>query len=305
MRIVIVGAGGVGGYFGGLLARAGHEVVMLARGPHLAALQERGIEVRTPDETFQVSVTATDDPKALGRADYVIVAVKGYSLSEVAHVVRTLAEAGSVIVPLLNGVEVVDRLIGHGVLENQILGGLTSISAVRIGPGVVERLSPFQRVVVGEVAGGTSDRVERIVEALRVSGAEAEASDDINAAIWRKFAFIASMAAACGVARLPIGPLQATELGRSVIDRLVREALAVGRSRGVALPETEADRILDLFATLPAAMKPSLLLDLEAGGPTEIDDLSGAVSRLGRQLGIETPSHDRVTATLGVKGTSI
>lgn len=301
MRIVIVGAGGVGGYFGGLLARAGHEVAMLARGPHLAALQERGIEVRSPEETFQAAVEATDDPRALGGADYGIVAVKGYSLSEVAPVVRTLAESGSVIVPLLNGVEVVERLIGHGVHEARVLGGLTSISAARVGPGVVERRSPFQRVVVGEVAGGTSDRAEKFVKALRDAGAEAEVSADVSAAIWRKFAFIASMAAACGLARSPIGPLRATELGRLLIDRLVREALAVAKGRGVALPETEAEQTLHLFATLPAEMKPSLLLDLEAGGPTEIDDLSGAVSRLGRRLGIETPVHDAATAALSVQ----
>lgn len=300
MRIVIVGAGGVGGYFGGLLARAGVEVAMLARGPHLAALRERGIEVRTPEETFRVPVTATDDPEALGLADYSIVAVKGYSLAEVAPVIRRLAESGSVIVPLLNGVEVVERLIGHGVPQDQILGGLTSISAVRVGPGVVERRSPFQKVVVGEVAGGPSERVARIVEALNDSGAEAEAAADVSAAIWRKFAFIASMAAACGLARSPIGPLRSTELGRLLIERLVREVLAVAKGQGVALPETEAERILHLFATLPAEMKPSLLLDLEAGGPTEIDDLSGAVSRLGRRLGIETPVHDTATAAIGV-----
>ena len=124
MRIAILGAGGVGGYYGGILARAGHEVVMLARGTHFDALQARGIEIRTPEGSFTVPAEATDDPHALGQAEYAILAVKNYSLPEVAPVVRTLAGAGAVILPLLNGVEVVDRLLRHGVPRDRVLGGL-------------------------------------------------------------------------------------------------------------------------------------------------------------------------------------
>jgi 2-dehydropantoate 2-reductase len=272
---------------------------MLARGAHLDALRVRGIEIRNPEGSFTIPIEATGDPHALGRADYAIVAVKNYSLPEIAPVVRTLAEAGSVIVPLLNGVEVVERLLRHGVPSDRVIGGLTAINAVRVGPGVVERKSPFQRIVVGEVTGGISGRAERIASALRGAGVEAEVTGDITAEIWRKFAFIASMAAACGLARTPVGPLRETPLGRLLIERAVREAVAVGRSRGVGFSEDEEAKILRFIDSVPAGMKPSLLLDLEAGGPTEIDDLSGAVSRLGRQTGVETPVHDTATAALG------
>ena len=144
-----------------------------------------------------------------------------------------------------------------------------------------------------------SGRAEPIVSALRDSGVEAEATGDITAEVWRKFAFIASMAAACGLARSPVGPLRQTPLGRLLIERAVREAVAVARSLGVTLRKDEEASILRFIDTVPAAMKPSFLLDLEAGGPTEIDDLSGAVSRLGRQAGVETPVHDTATAALG------
>jgi 2-dehydropantoate 2-reductase len=299
MRIAILGAGGVGGYFGGVLARAGHEVVMLARGAHLHALQTRGIEVRTPEGHFIASVAATDNPAALGTAEYTIVAVKNYSLAEIAPAVRGMAAMGSVIVPLLNGVEVVDRLVALGVPADQVLGGLTGISVARLGPGVVERTSPFQRVIVGEVRGGKSQRAERISATLRDAGVEAVATDDISAEIWRKFALIASMAAACGLARSPVGLLRETALGQLLIERAVREAVAVAHARGIALPEDEPQHIVRRINSVPAAMKPSLLLDLEAGGPTEIDDLSGTVSRLGRLAGIDTPVHDTATAALG------
>ena len=218
----------------------------------------------------------------------------------IAPTVRALAEAGAVIVPLLNGVDVVDRLLRLGVPEQRILGGLTAISTVRVGPGIVERKSPLQRVVVGEVTGGTSPRAERIVFALRKAGVTAEVAEDITVEIWRKFAFIASLAAACGLARTAVGPLQETPLGRLLIERAVREAVAVARSLGVRLPEGEELNILRFALSVPPGMKPSFLLDLEAGGPTEIDDLSGAISRLGRQTGVETPVHDTATAALGV-----
>ena len=122
---------------------------------------------------------------------------------------------------------------------------------------------------------------------------------DIAAEVWRKFAFIASLAAACGLARSPVGPLRETPLGRLMIERAVCEAVAVARSLGVDLPENEETSILRFVDSVPAGMKPSFLLDLEAGGPTEIDDLSGAVSRIGRQVGVQTPVHDTATAALG------
>ncbi|HYG65853.1 MAG TPA: ketopantoate reductase family protein [Thermoanaerobaculia bacterium] len=298
MRIAVLGAGGVGGYFGGALARAGHPVALLARGAHLEALRQRGLEVRTPEETYTVAVEAVDDPEGLGPAGLVLVAVKSYSLPEVAPAARLLAERGAVVVPLLNGVEAADRLVESGVPAGQILGGLTEISAVRTGPGVVERRSPFQRVVVGERAGGASERAERIAAAFREAGAEGRVSTDITLDLWRKFAFISAMSAACGLARAPVGTIRSAPLGHLLIERALREVVAVGQARGVALTGEDEARILDFVDTMPGGLKPSFLLDLEAGGPTEIDDLSGAVSRLGRLAGVETPLHDAATAAL-------
>lgn len=301
MRITILGAGGVGGYYGGLLARAGHPVALLARGAHLEALRARGLEVRTPEESFTVGVEAADDPQALGPADLAVVAVKSYSLSEIAPAARLLAESGADIVPLLNGVEAADRLIASGVPASRVLGGLTEISAARVAPGVVERRSPFQRVVVGELAGGFSGRAERIATAFSEAGADAKASADITADLWRKLAFIATMAAACGLARSPVGPIRDAPLGHLLIERAVREVVAVARGRGVALGDEDAVRILAFIGSLAPGIKPSFLLDLESGGPTELDDLCGAVARIGREVGVETPVHDVATAVLGVE----
>ncbi len=306
MKIAILGAGGVGGYYGGLLARNGHQVCVLARTSNLAVLLERGIEVRMPGETFTVPVVASDNVKDFGAVECVILAVKGYSLAEIAPAATLLAEQGALIVPLLNGVEVVDKLVACGVPRTQILGGLTAISAVRVGPGIFERRSPFQRVVLGELDGQAKSQPERagrvaaIVQAFRDVGVEANVSSDITADLWRKFAFIASMAAACGLSRSALGPLRATPLGHLLIERAVREVVNVARARKIALADDEAERTIKNIDALPAAMKPSLLIDLEAGRPTEIEDLSGAVSRLGKACGVETPVHDTAAAAIGV-----
>jgi 2-dehydropantoate 2-reductase len=301
MRIAILGAGGVGGYYGGALARAGHPVAMLARGAHLDTLRAAGLEVRTPEGTFTVAVEAAGDPAALGEAELAVVAVKTYSLPEIVPAARLLAERGAIVLPLLNGVDAADRLVEGGVPGSQVLGGLAEISAARIGPGVVERRSPFQRVVLGERAGGgLSERAERIAAVFREAGVEARVSADITLDLWRKLAFIASMAAACGLARSSIGPVRRAPLGPLLIERAVREVAGVARARGVALTAEDEAKILAFANGLPDPMKPSLLLDLESGGPTEIDDLSGAVSRLGRQAGVETPVHDVATAALSV-----
>jgi 2-dehydropantoate 2-reductase len=310
MKIAILGAGGIGGYYGGLLAHNGHHVCVLARTANLAALQDRGIEVRTPGETFTVPVQASDDVKTFGPVECAIVAVKNYSLAEIAPAASWLAAQGALILPLLNGVEVMDRLVACGVPRNQLLGGLTTISVVRTASGIFERRSPFQRVSLGELDSqiksqpARAQRVNAIVQAFHDAGVDTEISADITADLWRKFAFIASLAAACGLSRSAIGPLRDTSLGHLLIERAVREVVSVARARKIALADDEGERIVKNIDGLPDRMKPSLLIDLEAGRPTEIEDLSGAVSRLGRLAGVETPVHDTAAAAIGVSGKS-
>src|SRR5437899_2450043 len=157
MKVVVLGAGAVGAYYGGQLARAGHEATCFARGATLAALRERGLEIRTPEGAFPARVAATDRVEALGSADFAILAVKSYSLEPIAPAVRHCAQQGTAVVPLLNGVETLERLVQLGVPPAAVIGGLTTISVVRAAPGVVERRGPLQIVVVGEFAGGLTE----------------------------------------------------------------------------------------------------------------------------------------------------
>ena len=302
MRFAVIGAGGIGGYFGAGLSRAGHDVRLLARGAHLEAIRSRGLEVREPEGTWTAKPMATGDPGALGPVDVVVVSVKSYSLAEVTSIVRGLAEGGAVVVPLLNGVTAFDELAAAGVPKGNILPGLAVISVDKSAPGVVTRRSDFRSIVVGECGGGPSERGERIAAALRETGADVKVSEDIGLALWTKFLFLSTIAAACGLARAPIGAVREARYGTLLLERALRETAAIARRRGIALPEREEEeRILPRIAALAGGLKPSFLLDLEKGGPNELEVLSGAISRFGRACGVETPVHDAAVAAFSAK----
>lgn len=298
MKIAMLGAGGVGGYYGAVLARAGHQVSVLARGDNLAAIRQHGLRVDSPDGSFTVQVHADDDANRMLDAEAAIIAVKSYSLESVAPAARALAAAGAFLVPLLNGVDAADRLAASGVPRSSLLGGLTYISVARSEPGRFQRRSPFARVVVGELDGGASERAERLAGALRDAGVDARADADIMVELWRKLIFLASIAGACALARADIGTVRNARLGIDVLRRAVDEGVAIARARGVALPEDQAQRTMAQIAEFPDPVKPSLVLDVEKGRTTEIDILSGAIADMGRAAGIATPFHDVAAAAI-------
>jgi 2-dehydropantoate 2-reductase len=298
VKVIVLGAGAIGAYYGGQLARTGHDVTLYARGDNLVAIRERGLQIRTPDGASTVKLAATDRVEELGDADFAILGVKVYSLDSIGSVVKRVAVAGASIVPFLNGVETTDRLIDLGVPRTSILGGVTRISVARVQPGVVERRGPFQSVVIGELDGRITDRATRIATAFLNAGVEARASSQIEVELWQKFVFIAALAASCGLARSPVGQLRDKPLGRRLLQRAVQEVVDVARARGIPLAADETARVVGAIDALPPGTKPSFLLDLEAGGPNELDTLSGAVSRYAEAAKVEAPIHDTVTAVL-------
>jgi 2-dehydropantoate 2-reductase len=189
-----------------------------------------------------------------------------------------------------------------------VLGGLTTISAERVNPGVFERHGKVQKVVVGEFEDsalptsneGRSDRVRDIAKAFQKAGVETLVSNDIHTELWRKFAFLAAVAAVCGLTRAAIGPVRSTSMGRVILERAVREVIDVGEARGIRFADNEVSRIMNFCDSLPETNKPSLLRDLEAGRTTEVEDLSGAVSRMARMAGIDTPIHDTAAVAISL-----
>ena len=300
MDIGIVGAGNIGSYYAGLLSNAGNTVKLVARGPHLDAINARGLEVRTPDRMFVAHPAADQRPSLVDQCEAVIVAVKSYSLEEVAPGIAAAAANGATILPLLNGVDVAERLVRLGVPRESIVGGLVSVSVFRTAPGAVERRSPFDRAVVGEFDRRPSDRAQRLVDAFTSAGVAAELSADITMDLWRKFSFIVPLNVVCGLSRGPMGPVIASERGRKLVTDSLHELAEVARAVGVPFSREEEAKTSRELLALGAGTRPSFLADLERGGPTELDLLAGTVSRLGHEHGVPTPVHDVATAAFAI-----
>lgn len=292
LKIGVVGAGGIGSYYAALGAHAGHSVKLLARGAHLDAVRATGLELKRPGESFVARVEATDDGTALRDSEYVIVSVKSYSLDEVAPTLIGAAQAGATIIPLLNGVDVAERLEKLGVPRKAIVGGLIAASIFRTEPGKVERRSPFDRMVIGELDRSSTERTKRFVDAFSAAGVEARVSENIGLDLWRKFSFIVPMNVASGLTRGPVGEMLSTERGRALLSGVVAEIAAVSRVAGTPLDAAEEAKIRTDVLALPYSTTPSFLADLVRRGPTELDLLVGAVSRMGREHGVPTPIHD-------------
>jgi 2-dehydropantoate 2-reductase len=298
MRVAILGAGGVGGYFGGLLARSGQEVVLIARGRHLAALQQQGLSVQSIHGDFQVKpVWATSNPAEVGPVDLVLVAVKSYDLEAAAQIALPLIGPETTALPLLNGLDAAERL-GVVLGRDHVLAGLTHISSSLAGPGLVRQVSAVRRITFGESDGAITPRARQIRDLLAASGVEVVISTNIQEALWQKFLFIASISGVCCLARQPIGPVMATPETRALYLDAILEAEAVARAREVKLPFDIVEQTVRLTEGFAPETKPSLLQDLELGRRLELEALNGTLVRYGRQASVATPVHRVVYAAL-------
>lgn len=298
MRIAVYGTGGVGGYFGGLLTQAGHEVAFLARGPHLAAIRENGLQVCSVNGDFHIfPAQATDDPREVGPVDLVIVAVKHFHLAEVAGHISPLVGRETMVVPLLNGVDAHEPLIAS-VGKEPVVGGLCSVVAYLESPGVIRQESKLRRVVVGELDRMKSDRVEQLVQAWANAGAEAVHAGDIHAALWTKFLFIASFGGVGALVGLPAGAWRDVPETRALFVAALREIDAVGRAAGVNLAPNAVDTALTMTDAFEPGTTSSMQRDAAAGKAFELEAFSGTVIRLGKKWGVSTPVHEILYALL-------
>lgn len=300
MRIAILGAGGVGGYFGARLAAAGCDVVFVARGAHLEAMRRRGLRVRSVlgDLTLD-GLNAVDAIEKVGGADLLVVAVKLWDTEEVAARLKPLADRGAAVISLQNGVHKDDTLRKY-VPAEQIMGGLCYLAAAISEPGVVSHTGTMQRLVFGEFHGGESKRARELFAACRRAGIDATISDAIERATWEKFVFVVGLSAATASIRKPIGPIRENPRTRSLLLGVMREAVAVGAAKGIAFRHHYAEELLTFCDTLPAQTTSSMHNDLERGNRLELPWLSGAVAELGAVLGVATPLNRTISDILSL-----
>ncbi|MBW6391748.1 2-dehydropantoate 2-reductase [Billgrantia antri] len=299
MKFAIMGSGGVGGYFGARLAEAGEEVTFIARGEHLAAMLNQGLHVRSiKGDVTLPRVQATDDPAGVGEVDCVIVAVKAWQVREAAESIRPLVGPDTLVLPLENGVEAAD-ILAEVLGDAPVLDGLCGILAWREAPGRIRHagVDPFVRF--GERDNHSSARTARLKAAFdKARGVSAEIPDDIRVAQWSKFLFICAMSGIGSISRAPIGVTRQVPETRSLIQAMLEEIDQVARGHGVVFPSDAVARAMQFIDAIPAESTSSMQRNILAGEPSELESQNGAVVRLGRSVGVETPVHALIYAAL-------
>jgi 2-dehydropantoate 2-reductase len=298
MRIAVVGAGGVGGGFGAALAKAGADVTFIARGAHLAAMKSEGLKVQGGrGETHLVPTRATDDPASIGQVDIVLFCVKLWDVESAGQMIRPLIGPDTAVIPLQNGVDAAERLIPI-LGPDAVMGGVAQISASIVGPGRIQQVGTFMRMIFGELDGKRRKRAEDFLALCLKAGFDATLSEQILTELWMKFILLAGNASIMALARQPIGRLRDDPDLRPIFIAAYQETIDVGRARGVELPADALEKILDFTGHAPPAMKPSMALDLERGNRLELPWLGGKVVELGHKLGVPTPTHSLMYAML-------
>ena len=297
MRIAIVGSGGVGGYFGGRLAAAGADVTFLARGAHLDAMRSRGLRIVSPKGDVHLPrVKAESDPSAIGVADIVFFAVKLYDTSGAVAMLPPLVGPRTIVIPFQNGVDSVGTLT-QAVGAEHTGGGVAYVSAVISEPGVIKHTA-MDHLIFGELDGARSPRLERLFDACKPAGFQFTLSDDVTLEIWTKFVRLSVFSGMTAVTRSPLGVIVNDPELLEMLKAAVRETTAVARAKGVKVADGLDETTAAAYRALPPNSKASMLEDLERGRPIELPWLSGAVVRLGEELGVETPTHRFINAVL-------
>ncbi|MEK7367371.1 MAG: 2-dehydropantoate 2-reductase [candidate division NC10 bacterium] len=297
MRICVFGTGGVGGYFGGLLARSGAEVTFIARGEHLRALRARGLTLRTVQERLTIPVKATDEPRAVGPVDLVLFCVKSYDTESAGGVLPDLLAPEGVVLSLQNGIdneEKLEAILGKG----RVLGGAAYIWSTITAPGVITQTGGACKIAFGELDGSSTERARRILEACQRAGFPCEMTTNIWKVLWEKFLFICALGGMTAVTRLPLGEILAHPQTREMFRGIMAEIHALARAEGVPLEEDLVPRMMTFAEGLDNVGRSSLYHDLATGRRVELDALNGKVVELGLRHRIPTPMNFAVTACL-------
>lgn len=301
----MVGAGGTGGYYGGALARAGNQVTMVARGPHLAAIRATGLQVNTVLlGDFHLDVDATDDMSSVGPVDLVIFAVKSYGTNAAIRDMGPLVGDDTMIISTQNGIDS-ERLLGEALGTEHVLGCAATVSAKIDAPGVVTQGGGPGSLVIGEMGsadlnaqGAVTERVNDLVQRCEAAGLAAETHEDIVMAIWEKFIFICALSGMTALTRKPIGEIFAQPSTAEMYLQVLAEVAEVGSAEGVALPGDIAQNTLAATQAREPFIIGSMGHDLIAGNPIEIGLLNGRVVELGKKHGIPTPANFAIEAAL-------
>jgi 2-dehydropantoate 2-reductase len=298
MRIAVIGPGGVGGYFGGKLARSGNDVTFVARGRHLDAIRSAGLRIHSAQGDFTLAhARAVERIEDVGTVDVAMLSVKLWDVEATAPTLAPLVGSGGVVIPFQNGVdapEILKRALGH----EHVLGGVAYIAATIESPGVIAHTGSMARLVVGAFDATLASRAAAFAEACNAAGFPCEHTRDIRGALWAKYVFLTALSGCTTLARQPVGGIRGDPDLRATFEASMRETVAVGRARGVEFPDGFVQKQLGFLDTLPAEMRSSMQNDLAAGNRLEAPWLAGGVARMARESGLAAPVNATIYAAL-------
>jgi 2-dehydropantoate 2-reductase len=300
MKIVMMGSGGVGGYFGGRLAAGGADVHFVARGAHLEAMRSQGLTIEGgPAPLHLPQVPATNDPSSIDVADFVLIAVKLWDTAAAIEQVKPIVGPHTTVISFQNGV-LKDRYLIDAFGVSRVMGGVGYVATRIDRPGVIRQTGPMQRLLFGELDGTTSERGQRLLEACLKGGIAAQLSADIRREIWQKYVFLVGLSGTTTTIRKPIGPIRENAQTRAFLRDVMREVVAVARGQGIDLPSDYAEHRLALADDVAHDMTSSMHHDLERGNRLEVRWLSGGVVELGEAVGVPTPLNRAIADILAL-----
>ncbi len=298
MRIAVIGAGGIGAIYGAALAKAGNEVIFVARGAHLAAMQQNGLRIEGDrGETVIRPAQATDDIAGIGPVDYVLLCTKLWDVESAGAQIRPIVGPDTAVVPVQNGVDAHERLIPILGAE-AVMGGSAFVTGSIVAPGVVRQTGTYFQMMFGELDGRISARGERLRELCAASGFEGILSPDIRVTLWEKFLVLVPVANVNALTRVPLGRYRGDPDSWSLVEASLNEVAAVGRAEGVGLAPDCVERGLAMIRSMPEHHMTSMGNDLLRGNRLELPWFAGKVVELGRRHGIPTPVNSFVYAAL-------
>ena len=298
MKIAVLGAGGIGGFIGGALAKAGEDVTLIARGSHLQTIREGGLRVESVSlGNFECTVKATNNPSEVGPVDLVLFCVKAYDTDSALETIGPLIGENTIVLSFQNGVDNEEK-IAEKLGKARVLGGAIGVESFIAHPGLIQQTWGPVMFAMGEMDGSITPTTKKIHASFTNAGLKCELSNCIREVLWEKFTFICPIAGVCCVARASIGEVMAFEAARNLYLTAIREVDAVTRAHGVHLVDDIVERTFAQAVRAYKRTKPSMLRDLERGKRLEIDALSGTVCRLGDELSVSTPVHGFIYASL-------
>jgi 2-dehydropantoate 2-reductase len=297
MRILVVGAGALGGFYGAHLARAGRDVTFMVRRGRADQLSRGGLEVVGPDGGFAVSPKIALAKDVTTAFDLILLALKSYSLAEASDQFAKAVGSGTSILPVINGMAHIETLANRFGAD-RVLGGMAMVSATLDSDGRVVQLLPNNELVFGELLGGTSERIAAISNTFEGAGFNARASATVMQEMWEKWTLLSTNAGATCLMRASIGDILAAPEGDEIILRLFRECSAVAETAGFKPRPPFVEFCMTLLTQAGSPLKASLLRDIERGAPTEGDHVLGDMVKRARKLGVDTPILDLARANV-------